>query len=87
MIPVLGINTKELKKQKTQGVGGIWVGTFKTSLPIRIGKEEFPIHVSITDTEEEGLPFLLGKKDIFEKRFSLTIDSKDKVTILKKNIY
>jgi hypothetical protein len=59
--------------------------TFKTIIPIRIGRDEFPIHVSITNTEEEGLPFLLGKKDIFEKRFSLEIDSKNRVTILKKN--
>lgn len=85
IIPVFGINTKSLKKQKTQGVGGIWVETFKTILPIRIGRDEFTIHVSITNTEEEGLPFLLGKKDIFEKRFSLEIDSKNKVTILKRN--
>lgn len=85
MISVLGINAKKLKKQKTQGVGGIWVETFSTIQPIRIGKEEFPIHVSITNTEEEGLPFLLGKKDIFEKRFSLTIDSREKLIVLKKN--
>lgn len=85
ILPVLGINEKSLKKQKTQGVGGIWVETLKTIQPIRIGKDEFPIHVSITNTEEEGLPFLLGKKDIFEKRFSLMIDSKNRVTILKKN--
>lgn len=54
---------------------------------MRIGKDEFPIHVSITNTEEEGLPFLLGKKDIFEKRFNLEIDSRNKVTILKKNTF
>lgn len=85
IIPVLGLKEKTLKKQKTQGVGGIFVETFETIIPIRIGKNRFPIHVSITNTEEEGLPFLLGKKDIFEKRFSLTIDSKNKVTILKRN--
>ena len=85
MISVLGINIKLLDKQKTQGVGGIWVETFKTIIPIRIGRDEFSIHVSITNTEEEGLPFLLGKKDIFEKKFSLEIDSKNNVTILKKN--
>ena len=85
MLTVLGINERSLKRQKTQGVGGVWVETFEIILPIRIESDEFLIHASITNTEEEGLPFLLGRKDIFEKRFSLTIDSKRKLTILKKN--
>jgi len=85
MLPVVGVNKTTLKKQKTQGVGGVLIETVKTKLPMRIGDEEFLIHVSITNTEEESLPLLLGKKDIFEKRFSLEIDSKNKVTILKKN--
>ena len=85
MLSVLGINGRSLKKQKTQGIGGVLVETFKTVLPIRIGNDEFLIHVSITNTEEESLPLLLGKKDVFEKRFSLMIDSNNKVTILKKN--
>ena len=85
MLSVLGIDERFLKRQKTQGVGGIWVETFEIKLPLRIGSDEFLIHASIVNTEEEGLPFLLGRKDIFEKRFSLTIDSKRKITILKKN--
>lgn len=85
MLPVLGLNSQLLKKQTTQGVGGVWVETFEFVAPFRIGSIEFPIHASITNTEEESLPFLLGRKDIFEKRFSLRIDSKRKVTILKKN--
>lgn len=85
ILPLLSIGSKVLKRQKTQGVGGVWVKTFETKIPILIGQDEFPIHVSITDTGEEGLPLLLGKKDIFEKRFSLKIDSKNKLTILKRN--
>ena len=85
MLSVLGIDEGSLKRQKTQGVGGIWVETFEIKLPLRIGSDEFFMRASIVDTEEEGLPFLLGRKDIFEKRFSLTIDSKRKITILKKN--
>ena len=84
-LSILGIKSQSLKKQKTQGVGGMFIETFETYIPIRIGDEEFSIHTSITDTEEESLPFLLGRKDIFEKRFSLVIDSKRKVTMLKKN--
>lgn len=85
ILPVLNIDQKPLKRQKTQGVGGIWVETFEITLPVMIGSDEFLIHASIVNTEEEGLPFLLGRKDIFEKRFNLEIDSKNKVTILKKN--
>lgn len=85
ILPVLNIKENSLKRQKTQGVGGIWVETFEIVLPIKIDSDEFLIHASIVNTEEEGLPFLLGKKDIFEKRFNLEIDSKNKFTILKKN--
>ena len=85
ILPVIGINEKSLKRQETQGVGGIWVETFEITLPVRIDSDEFLIHASVTNTEKEGLPFLLGRKDILEKRFSLMIDSKRKVTILKKN--
>lgn len=85
ILPVLGIDSKNLKKQRTQGVGGFYIETFELIIPIRIGRDEFPIHVSVTNTEDESLPFLLGRKDIFDKRFSLTIDSKRKVTILKRN--
>lgn len=85
IIPILGLNEKSLKRTKTQGVGGIWIETFETKLPIRLGNDEFPIHISIANTKEESLPFLLGRKDIFEKRYSLEINSKMKVTILNKN--
>lgn len=85
VLPILDTNKNNLKKQKTQGVGGVWVETFEIKIPIQIGNDEFLIHASVTNTEEEGLPLLLGRKDVFEKRFSLEIDSKNKVTILKKN--
>lgn len=85
ILPALGIDKKGLKKQKTQGVGGIWIETFEIELPIRIGNDEFLIHASIANTEEESSPFLLGRKDIFERRFSLEINSKRKLTILKRN--
>lgn len=85
ILPVLGINEKRLKKQKTQGVGGIWVETFELKVPIRIDKDQLLIHASVTNTKEKGLPFLLGRIDIFDKKYSLEIDSKNKVTILKRN--
>lgn len=85
VLSILVIDKDKLLKQKMQGVGGIWIETFRIAIPIRIGSSEFPVHMSIANTEENNLPFLLGKKDILDERFSLIIDSKRKVTILKKN--
>jgi len=85
VLSVLGINTKDLDRQKTQGVGGVWVETFEVMIPIQVGKDQFVTHASITNTKEVGLPFLLGRKDVFDKRYSLEIDSRNKMTILKKN--
>lgn len=79
----LGVDLKKLKRSKTQGVGGIWVSTWDLLIPIRIGEEELKIHASIT--KDDQTPFLLGRKDIFERKFSLIIDAKRKMTILRKN--
>jgi len=85
ILPALGLDEKSLPKQQAQGVGGVTVETFETKLPVKLGEDRFKIHVSIVNTEQDGLPFLLGKKDIFEKRYSLEIDSKNCVTVIKKN--
>lgn len=85
ILPILDLGNKPLKKQRTQGVGGIWVETFEIILSIQIGSEELTIRASVVNSKEEALPLLLGKKDIFENKFSLEIDSKKKVTIIKKN--
>ncbi|MBI4067044.1 retroviral-like aspartic protease family protein [Candidatus Gottesmanbacteria bacterium] len=79
----LGIDIKKLPHSQTRGVGGILVSTWNTTVNIAIGKDEFKTHISIT--KGNSAPPLLGKKDVLEKRYSLTLDSKRKVTILSKN--
>lgn len=79
----LGVNLKKLKKSKTQAVGGFFVPTWDLIIPIKIGKEELEIHASIT--KDKKTPFLLGRKDVFEEKFSLILDSRRKMTILRKN--
>lgn len=79
----LGVDVKKLKKGKTQGVGGIFVPTWDLVIPIKIGQEELKIHASIT--EDKKNPFLLGRKDIFEEKFTLILDSQRKVTVLRRN--
>ncbi len=69
----------------TRGVGDILVHTLDTKLPIKIGHDTLLIHVSFVDSHEDSSPLLLGRKDIFENRFSLAVDSKSKVTRLRKN--
>lgn len=79
----LGVDVKKLRKSRTQGVGGIFVPTWDLKIPIKIGEEKLKIHASITEDKET--PFLLGRKDIFEKKFTLILDSKRKMTVLKHN--
>ena len=79
----LGVDFKKLKKSKTQGVGGIFVPTWDLEIPIKIGQEELKIRASIT--QDKSTPFLLGRKDIFEEKFSLVLDSKRRVTVLRRN--
>lgn len=80
---LLGINRKNLQKQELFGVGGVRVAAWKTTVPLRIGQEEFPITAWFHADNET--PFLLGKKDVFDTRFSLTLDTKRNKTTLMKN--
>lgn len=82
-VSFLGLDISKLKQSRTQGVGGIFVPTWDLTIPIRIGAHVFKIYTSIT--KDKATPFLLGRKDVFEKRFSLFIDSENKMTILRKN--
>lgn len=79
----LGIDINKLSRGNTQGIGGIMVNTWNLSIPIMIGNDEFTIHASIV--KGNAIPPLLGKKDIFDKRYSLMIDSKRCLTAIHKN--
>lgn len=85
VLPSLGIQSSTLSTNRTLGVGGIEVKTWEFQLPVRIGNTEFSIHASTVDVRSDAMPFLLGRKDLFEERFSLMLDSKRKVTILTEN--
>lgn len=85
VLPSLGIHSSTLSTNRTLGVGGIEVKTWEFQLPVRIGNTEFSIRASTVDVRGDAMPFLLGRKDLFEERFSLTLDSKRKVTILTEN--
>ena len=47
--------------------------------------KQIKILCSAVDSEVETTPLLLGKKDIFEKKYNLLLDSRRKVTVLTEN--
>ena len=42
-------------------------------------------YCSAVETENDSMPLLLGRKDIFEEKFNLFLDSKRKITVISKN--
>jgi|SRR3989344_4973742 len=79
---ILDLDLSVLSKNVVIGVGGQKVMVKETILPMRIGNMDFKASVNITNG---GNAFLLGKKDVFEEKFSLIIDSVRKMTTLKRN--
>lgn len=85
ILPVLGINQNDCKISHTLGVGGIEVKTYEFLLPLRFGRSELTVTASAVDAGENSMPLLLGRKDVFEQRFNLILDSKQKMVIIKEN--
>lgn len=85
ILPVLGLHKSNLSQNTTIGVGGIEVMTWEFRLPIRLGKEELNVYCSAVETHNDSMPLLLGRKDIFENKFNLFLDSKKKMTVISKN--
>jgi len=86
LLLVLGIDKKKLKAGETLGVGGIKVKTWEFKFPVKIGNSEFEIMATAVDSKEDSMPLLLGRKDIFEERFNLILDSKNKIVELQENL-
>lgn len=84
-LPLLGLEKSKLRSSYTLGVGGYKIKTWDFKIPIRIGKTNLEVYASATDTKEESPALLLGRKDIFEERFNLILDSKRKLTIISEN--
>ena len=85
ILPILGIKKADCKISYSFGVGEIKVKTYEFLLPIKFGRLELSITASAVDADKNSMPLLLGRKDIFENRFNLTLDSKRKVLIIKEN--
>lgn len=85
ILPVLGIKKTDLKQGSTLGVGGYAVKTWEFSLPIRFGNTELLIAASAVEDKGGSIPLLLGRKDIFEEKYNLLLDSRRKMTIISEN--
>lgn len=84
-LPILGLKKTELAASYTLGVGGFRVKTWEFQLPVRIGVTELRTLASVVETKNDSMPLLLGRKDIFEERFNLFLDSKNKMTVISEN--
>ena len=85
LLPVLGFQKDCLTVSKTLGVGGISTKTWEFKTYVKIGRIELLIHCNAVDSKNNSMPLLLGKKDVFEERFNLLLDSRKKVTVLSEN--
>lgn len=85
LLPVLGINKSELSTDYTLGVGGYTIKTWEFHLPIKIGVNELLVVASAVETKSDSMPLLLGRKDIFEEKFNLLVDSSRKITLISAN--
>ncbi|PIP57564.1 hypothetical protein COX03_02365 [Candidatus Woesebacteria bacterium CG22_combo_CG10-13_8_21_14_all_39_10] len=85
ILPVLGIKKSQLKVSTTLGVGGIKIKTWEFKLPVRMDNAEILVAATAVDVEEISIPLLLGRKDIFEERFNLLLDSENKIVVIEEN--
>lgn len=85
LLPVLGIDESKLPVSHTLGVGGYSVKTWEFKLPIKIGKTELLVTATAVGAKNDSMPLLLGRKDIFEEKFNVMLDSRRKVTVISEN--
>jgi hypothetical protein len=84
-LPILGLKKSDLSTSYTSGVGGFVVKTWEFELILRIRRTVVKIAASAIETKNNCEPLLLGRKDVFEEKFNLLVDSKRKLTIISEN--
>ncbi len=84
-LSIVGLEPSKLQKSQAHGVGGIAVKTWEFILPMRLGQRELQVKANVVKSKHDSLPLLLGRKDIFEKAYSLHLDSKRKMTTIIEN--
>ena len=85
LLPVLGFEKSSLKTNETVGVGGISIKSWEFALSIKLGRRQFIVAASAVESQDDSLPLLLGRKDIFEAKHNLLLDSKRQLTVITPN--
>lgn len=85
LLPVLGLNKTKLAINTTLGVGGISIKTWEFQIPIKLDDKETVIRCSAVEIRDDSMPLLLGRKDIFEEKYNLFLDSQRKLTVISEN--
>jgi hypothetical protein len=85
IFPILGLDKSKLHNNISMGVGGYNLKSWDFNLLLQLGNIEIKVKASAVETKANSMPLLLGRKDIFEDRFNLQLDSKKKTTIITTN--
>lgn len=85
LLSILGFKKSMLHENITFGVGGFSIKTYVLQIPILLGKKQLKIHCSAVESKNDSMPLLLGRKDIFEEKFNLLLDSKRLKTVITSN--
>jgi len=78
---ILGIDLGQCRESRAEGIGGTVIKTWETRIPIRIKDFELEIRCSIT--EDDKTPFLLGRIDLLDSRFSWCFEAQAKKIIFE----
>ena len=78
---ILGIDLSRCKESRAEGIGGVVIKTWETKIPIRI--KDFELEVRCSITEDDKTPFLLGRIDLLDSRFSWHFNSLAKKIIFE----
>jgi len=85
LLPILGLDKSKLTTSSTLGVGGYNIKTWDFKLILKLGTKQLEVKASAVETEVNVIPLLLGRRDVFEEKLNLFLDSKRKLTIISEN--
>lgn len=78
---VLGTDLKKCKQSQVGGIGGAVVKTWETEIEIKI--KNYPVKIRCSIAQDDETPFLLGRIDLLDTRFSWHFDSRAKKIIFE----
>jgi len=80
LAPQLGLDLSRLPQTNMEGVEGTGVCSWLATVEAKIAGHTWNMRVFLVDND--NLPFLLGRKDVFDSSWSLSLDPCRKQTVL-----